>query len=65
MSSSQEVHILSDRRVVANPGGLSINNVVDSLDLAHHVKAKTLNDALQEIDMGRFQVRFVCAMSLT
>ncbi|KIM54182.1 hypothetical protein SCLCIDRAFT_392454 [Scleroderma citrinum Foug A] len=55
MSPSQEFPTSDDRRAIAKPRGLQTHYTVGSLDPVYHAKAKILNDALQEIDMGRFQ----------
>lgn len=49
MFPSQDFRASDDKGVVEKP--------TSSVDPVHHAKAKLINDALQEIDMGRFQVR--------
>ena len=56
MSPSQDFPTSDDRRAIAKPRGLQTHYTVGSLDPVYHAKAKILNDALQDIDMGRFQV---------
>lgn len=57
MPSSQEFRAPNDRTIVTRTGNLQSRGIVDVLDSAHDAKAKILNDALHEIDMGTFQVR--------
>ena len=56
MSRTQESQTSDDRRAVAKLGDLQTRYTVGSRDPVYHAKAKILNDALQEIDMGKFQV---------
>ena len=65
MSPTQESQTSDNRGVVTNPGGLQTRFTVGSRDPVYHAKAKILYDALQEIDMGKFQVSLsiVCLLS--
>ena len=56
MSLSQEFHTPSDRSTVMHSEVSQTHSAVYLSDSAHDAKAKLLNDALQDIDMGRFQV---------
>ena len=56
MSPSQECYSHDNRSDVTHSGGFQTHSAEKLSDSAHHAKAKLLDDALQEIDMGRFQV---------
>jgi len=62
MPPSQEFHISHPRGDGGKAEGLQAHTQdiyapVDSSDDVYHAKAKILNDALQKIGMGKYQVR--------